>query len=906
VIASERLIGRDRELGTVTALVAAANQAGGALLIHGDAGIGKSALLDHAVETARAAGLSVLRTTGVRTEAHLPFAGLHVLLRPIIGGLTALPGPQRMALGAAFGLVEGGASDPFLVGLATLTLIADAAADRPILVVVDDAHWLDRASADVLAFVARRLESDPVVMLVGLRDGEGSPLEGAGIEDLALGPLGDRDAREMVTALAPDLAPLARERIVREAAGNPLALAELSGSVRDDTASSEQLPEVLPINARLERAFASRTDDLPAETQWLVLVAALDDRDMTSEILAAAGVSASTLEPAVEARLFEIDGPSVRFRHPLIRSAIQQRATVEERQRAHQALAGVVDDFDRAAWHRAAATVAPDESVASLLDRAADRAIRRGADTVAVAALERAATLSADGRSRGTRLLRAAEVANDLGHMDVIGRMLAEAEPIDVAALEDRRQAWLAALSLAGPRSAHETENLLSVAAAARRLGEHGLNDLGLAILQFASARCWWLDPGFEVRSQVAQVALELAARPDDARALLVRAMAPEDHIDDVAALIADRSGSPMSGPDARRYGTAAIQIGSLPLAVDYFTAANTTLREEGRLGLLARSLIVRALASVHLGVLTTVASDLDEGFRLGIETRQAFYVTTANVVQSIHLAYRGDIEGAEARLRDAEEVALTAPADAAVAELRHARGLVDLAAGRPADAYEQLRHVFDPEHPSHHPTVSGWTTSEFVDAAARTDHGPEAAEVLRILESDHVRMKMPWWRIGVAYGWAVLAAHRDDPSATEAAFASARAMDLDRWPLARARLSLAYGTWLRRQRRVAESRAELRAARDLLDAIGVRYLADHAQQELGASGESGRHRGIDVLDQLTPQELQIARMAAEGLSNREIGTRLYLSHRTVGSHLYRVFPKLGITSRSQLHSALR
>ena len=267
------------------------------------------------------------------------------------------------------------------------------------------------------------------------------------------------------------------------------------------------------------------------------------------------------------------------------------------------------------------------------------------------------------------------------------------------------------------------------------------------------------------------------------------------------------------------------------------------------------------------------MASDLDEGLRLGIETRQPFYLATANVSQAIYLAFRGDIDGAEARMGEVERVTLGAQADGVLAETRHARGIIDLAAGRHDEAYEQLRHLFDPDHPSYHATVSGWAISDFADAAALTDHGEEATAVLGRLEADAVRMKMPWWRIGVAYGRAVLAAQTGDAASADSAFATARAMDLERWPLARARLSLAYGTWLRRQRRVAESRAELRSARDLLDAIGVRYLADRAQQELGASGEATRHRGIDVLDQLTPQELQIARLAAEGLSNREIGT---------------------------------
>jgi DNA-binding CsgD family transcriptional regulator len=719
--------------------------------------------------------------------------------------------------------------------------------------------------------------------------------------------LSDRDARDMVSRLAPELAPSVRDRILREAAGNPLALSELSATIRDDGAFGEGVRNIVPLSARLERAFAARAEDLPQDTRWLVLIAALDDRDGVSEIVAAAGVPATAITPAVDARLIEVDGPSLRFRHPLIRSAVQQRATLAEQRAAHAALAGVVGDFDRAAWHRAAATDIPDESVASLLDAAADRAIRRGALVVAVRALARAVTLSADGRARGMRLLRAADVANDIGRMDVIAEMLAEAGPIDVPVLEDRRQAWITALSLAGPRSRREKANLRSVIAAATRAGEDGQTDLGLALLQFASARSWWLDPGADIRSQIASAARQLADRTDS-RVVFLSSIAPEDHIDELLVQLTERarSGEPPSGTDGRRYATAALWLGALDLVVEFFSASIIGLRQEGRLGLLARSLTVRAFGSVHLGTLGTVASDLDEGFRLGIETRQPFYLATANVSQAIYLAYRGDIDSAEARMGDVERVTLGAQAEGVLAEARHARGIIDLAAGRHDEAYEQLRHLFDPVHPSYHATVGGWAISDFADAAALTDHAEEAAAVIRRLEADAVRMKMPWWRIGVAYGRAVLAAKTGDAATADSAFTTARALDLEHWPLARARLSLAHGTWLRRQRRVAESRAELRSARDLLDAIGVRYLADRAQQELGASGEATRHRGIDVLDQLTPQELQIARLAAEGLSNRDIGTRLYLSHRTVGSHLYRVFPKLGVTSRGQLHTALR
>ena len=366
----------------------------------------------------------------------------------------------------------------------------------------------------------------------------------------------------MVSRIAPGLAPLVRDRILQEAAGNPLALAELSATIRDDAASGEGLPDLLPLSARLEREFAARADDLPQDTRWLLLIAALDDRDGVSEIVTAAGVPAAAITPAVDARLIEVDGQSLRFRHPLIRSAVQQRATVEQQREAHVALAGVVGDFDRAAWHRAAATDAPDESVAALLDAAAERAIQRGALTVAVAALQRAATLSADGRERGTRLLRAADVANEIGHMDVIGQMLADAEPIDVPVLEDRRQAWITALSLTGPRSPREKANSGPSSPRRSERGRTARRISAWPCSNSRSARSWWLDPGPEIRSQIASAARELADRTDS-RVVFLSSIAPEDHVDELLAYL-DRARE--VGRARQRGRRAAIRDGS-PLA---------------------------------------------------------------------------------------------------------------------------------------------------------------------------------------------------------------------------------------------------------------------------------------------------------------------------------------------------
>jgi ATP/maltotriose-dependent transcriptional regulator MalT len=427
-------------------------------------------------------------------------------------------------------------------------------------------------------------------------------------------------------------------------------------------------------------------------------------------------------------------------------------------------------------------------------------------------------------------------------------------------------------------------------------------------MLQFASARTWWSDPGYEIRSDIANAALRLSRQPDEPCVVYLMSIAPEDHLDHVLDVLAARSTSaePLSGNDARLYGTAALRVGAMDLALDFLRASISALRDEGRLGLLARSLVIHAFTAAHLGRTETVASDVDEGIRLGLETHQPFFVATAHIARAIYLASRGEADAADLEIGEVERAVLVAPTDAVLAETRHARGLIDLAAGRYDDAWAELRPLFDPADPSYHASVPGWALADLADAATATDRVDEALRVLDQFSTDSVRMKMPWWRIGAAYARAALLAHGDDLAAAQAAFAAARAMDLDRWPLARARLALAHGMLLRRNRRAAEARVELRSARDLFDAMGVRHLADRARDELRASGENSRRRTFDALDELTPQELQIARLAADGLSNREIGARLYLSHRTVGSHLYRVFPKLGVTSRSQLHQVVR
>ena len=504
-----------------------------------------------------------------------------------------------------------------------------------------------------------------------------------------------------------------------------------------------------------------------------------------------------------------------------------------------------------------------------------------------------------------------AEVANDIGRMDVIGQMLADSGA-------DRRpgRSRIAARpgssrsSLSGPRPPPEGRPPVRRRRRADAPGKDGQADLGLALLHFATARSWWIDPGLEIRSEIAAAALPARPDQDDARRHPLSAIAPEDHIDDLLARLTERSRSAGARERSRRdgdTGTAALWVGALDLAVDFFTRVDRR-RSATRADWAARPVAdVRAFASVHLGMLTTVGSDLDEGLRLGVETRQPFYLATADVSQAIYLAFGATSTAPRRGWPRSSASALGAPGDGVLAETRHARGVIDLAAGRHDEAYEQFRHLFDPAHPSYHATVAGWAISDFVDAAVATDHAEQAAAVLCRLEADTVRMKMPWWRIGVSYGRAVARCRRPvtrQPRSRRSRPRGPWISSAGRWLAPACHWRTEHGSgasaaWPSRGPSCAPP-----GTCSTRSASATSRTAPSRSSE--PSGEATRHRGIDVLDQLTPQELQIARLAAEGLSNREIGTRLYLSHRTVGSHLYRVFPKLGITSRAQLHTALR
>jgi DNA-binding CsgD family transcriptional regulator len=902
------LFGRESQLARVEALVDAM-PIGGALLVRGEPGIGKSSILEAAQTRAWERGMLMLAATAVPSEAALPFAGLHQIVRPIIAGVDALPPPQQVALMAAFGMIDSRAPDLFVTALATLNLLAEAA-DRAggMLVTVDDAHWLDEPTSKVLAFVARRIASDPIAILAAIRAGDESPLAEIGIPNVDLNPLNEHDAARLVDAVAPHLQPAARKRVLHEAAGNPLAIVELPVALASLTSAEQSdIPGQLPLTARLERAFTARHRELPSATQSLLTVAAIDDAGSIAELLAAAtslegnDVTAEELAPAIAAGLVAAVDTIVRFRHPLIRSAVYQDAGVAGRRAAHLALADVLsDDPDRSAWHRAAAALGPDPDVAAGLEAAASRARRRGAIAVAVAALERAATLTADPPLRGTRLVRAADLAFELGRRDIVTRTLREADTSTLGSLDRARLIWIREQT--DPHVVTDPAGVTYLIDLADRTRADGDNDLAVGLLWLVAQRCWWADPGKETRDLVIAAAERTGLSADDPQLIAIFGYAaPIERGQFVTDWLAKAGSMATGDPTAGRLlGNVALAVGSFDLGLGFLAEANGTLRAQGRLGHLARVLTLQAWGATLLGDWKLAAPAADEAAALASETGDAIWVAGAHAVSATLAAYRGREDQADDLSAEAERIAGPLRASFVLAVVQLARGVSALGGGRPSEAFEQLRRVFDGSDPAFHHAVRTWAVGDFAEAAVQSGHSDAAELVLGEMERLSEETPASWLHAGVRYARALLAP--DDMA--EAVFQAALDDDTP-YPIQRARLLLAYGVWLRRQRRVAESRSPLRAARDAFDSIGVIPWAERARRELRASGEVSRKRASSSWEELTPQELQIAQLAADGLSNRDIGERLFLSHRTVGSHLYRIFPKLAITSRGALHGAL-
>ncbi|MFB8274593.1 AAA family ATPase [Nocardia colli] len=894
------MVGRDAELKALAALLdGPAEQSG--ILIEGEPGIGKSALVEAAVAAAAVAGLRVLRAAGIEAERNLPYAGLHRLVYPLRRGFDALPARQAEALTTALGMSDAsGDPSPYLVGLAALTVLADAAADRPLLVVAEDVHWLDPASADVLAFVARRIEAEPLVLVGTLRDGSTSPLCDAGLTAMRLDGLSEDEATALLDSSAADLPAAVRQRVRTEARGNPLALIELP------TAAAElaEPTAALPLTERLERAFSARGATLPARSRAALLVAAVNDSDSLAETLTATGillgqpVEPEILAPAAAARLIEIGTSTVTFRHPLMRSALAATATADDLRRAHLALAEVLDALpNRQVWHRAAGTIGPDEQVATELETTAEQARHR---VGAVAALERAAALSATPDLRADRLLRAAELAVDSGRRDTAERLVDVARELALAPRHEATANWLLSGFDDGMRES--PSRIAELAATAGSVAADGYTDAAMRILWGAAMRCFWVEPGPGTRRALLAVADALPIPGDDPRMVAVQAyVAPFERGDQVLRHLRALVSTTGRDPEVDRFlGSASLQVGAFDLAADFSTAAAPGLRAAGRLGLLPRALTVQAWSLARLGDLTAAASAATEAAAFAEETGQPFMHRLALAVQAEIAALRGDYPQATTLTAEAERIGLAAGARPVLATVQLTRGLIALGEGRFDDAFADLSRIHDPRDPAHSPFLRGYFLAEHAEAAVRAGQSDAMQKLLRELKPAAELTPSPALHIGMRYAQAVFATE-----ATDERFTDALAADLGRWPAERGRLHLAYGEWLRRQRRVVESRTHLRTARETFDALGFVAWSERARVELRGAGESSPDRSLDARDRLTPHELSIAQLAAQGLTNREIGQRLYLSHRTVSTHLHRIFPKLGISARGDLAALL-
>jgi DNA-binding CsgD family transcriptional regulator/tetratricopeptide (TPR) repeat protein len=894
------LVGREVEIGQVESALASASDHGTALLVSGAPGIGKTSLLELAASGAQDRGYRMLSVTGVESEANLPYAGLQQLLQPVLASAGSLADPQNAALLAALGMRSGPPPEMFLVGLAALNLIAGVGAGEPICAIVDDAQWLDAPTASVLTFIARRLESTRTLLVIGLRDGFETPLRSVHLPEIQLGPLDDEASIELLSRVAPTLEPPIRRRILDEALGNPLALVELPRALRQATDSQEPAPHGMPLTDRLERTFSAQAARLPKVTQCALELAALDVDPNVSEVLSAARllagieVSIDVLEPALDSGLITISGARVRFRHPLIRSALDQAATPGQRRAGHLALADVIADPDRRAWHRARSVLGADESAAADLEAAAARAQERGATASALGALELAASLTPDGTVRARRLLAAAELAFQLGEPTAVARLLDAAARLELKPHDVARMTWLREIFHDGAPG--DPAAVAKLVASARDASGAGDRNLALNLLQGAALRCFWADPGEAARSLVFEAVDELARAGTNPRILEIASLAaPIDSTGVVSAKVRQLAlVDSANSVDTQLLAFAAYAVGDITQAIELMDRVAPTLRAQGKLGLLAQLHVLRALAGLNVGQFVEAQREAEEGNRLAIETAQPIWTAMSQMVRGVLLGLRGDEVLAERLISGAGELLAPLRISVLYRQTEFAYGIVAMSAGRNSDAFDHFARMFDSD-------VGARMAAPFViESAVRAGREDEGRRLLSQLERLATRTPSPLVHIGLRYGRALLAKESEARDLYEIALKGE-----PQWPFDRARLLMSYGSWLRRQRRITESRPYLREAHDTFVSLGLQPWADRARAELRASGERTPEPSTTARQALSPQELQIAQLAAAGLSNRQIADRLFLSHRTVGAHLYRVYPKLGIVSRSELAQAL-
>lgn len=897
------MVGRATELAEVTESLAAVSTRGAALIVDGDAGIGKSTLLGAASRWASANGYGRLGCSGVQSHSEIGFAGLHELVHPLLADVSALPPRQKSALLTAFGLADGPAPDRLLVSLAVLGLLEEAASRRRLLLIVDDAQWLDQSTLDVLTFVARRLTNAPLMMLCAVRtplDGSAPPLDG--LPRLSLGPLPRDQAAELLAETlkaAPRVVDAyARRRVLEQADGNPLAVIELAATLGEHDADVALFAgEPLPTSRRVERAFQTQLQALSDQSRLLLLLISASDGVVTEIDGAATSLGmdfAETLGPLEASGLIALRGGVIRVRHPLIRSAAYGAATLSSRSLVHRALADAVTNPTSAAWHRAEAAFGPDEHVAADLERAADRARARGASAEAAAALRRAAILTPDLDRRAERLATAADVARSAGLIEEAIRILQEAEPLTTSSAVDAQLAITrfvlnATAAIPGPAASE----LVSLA------GKQVDGDPRQRELLWAAAiECRM--HGLPEESRLDVVAA-IRRVDDSSDPLLTIGLASVDDVGEGARI---RAGLPQLIAEVEDQPLLLLSLG---MAAEAVADRDSALRCYGHVQRLARTSGspanecegLRGEANILLtqGKIRAAATSAENALHMAEAMNLPMTSGSAAAILARAQAWQGQQERARHTLDRARRWLARDPTMMWHDDVHWAAGFAALCAGKHAEALDHLSKM------SLHRTSKRWAIADVAEAAA----GCGRQETVRALVAD-VDDKAK--ALGVE-SFLVHRAHalvaRNDSQADDhftASLAAARGPAAD---LEVARTHLLYGEWLRRRRRIVDARAHLSVAFTAFDTAGTTSFANRAANELRAAGvaASPSRAGTGAAGILTSQELQIAHMAASGMTNREIADRVYLSHRTVAAHLYKVFPKLGITRRNQLHAAL-
>ncbi len=897
------LRGRDAESAALDRLLGAARSGeSGAIVVRGEPGIGKTALLDYAIDSAP--DLRLLRAVGVQSEIELAFAGLHQLCAPLLDRLDRLPDPQRQAMRVAFGISDGEAPDRFVVGLAALSLLSDAADEQPLLCAVDDAQWLDEESALTLAFVARRLFAESVAIVFVTRE-RSEVLRG--LPELVLDGLDADHARSLLASGLPGLVDeQIRDRIVAETRGNPLALLELPhGLSAVELAGGFGLPDDVPLTDRIEQSFLRRLESLRGETRRLLLAAAAEPVGDVTVLWRAAKrleLGPEAAEPAQTAGLIEFGG-RVRFRHPLVRSATYRAATLPERRQVHQALADATDpaaDPDRRAWHLAQAAGGPDEEVASELERSADRARARGGVAAMAAFLERAAELTPDPARRGARALAAAQAKLEAGSPEAAQALLATAELTPLDELQLARLQRLRAQIAFARRGSDAPALLLE---AAERLVPL---DPGLAretCLEALAARIFFgtLGGGRDVQRIVRAA---LPASPPAAVDLLLNGLATraaEGYAAGAAplreALDAFRQGDD-GDPGNERWLWLACRV-----AADLWeheaweelaSSGVRRARESGALSVLPMVASYRAGVHLHAGEYAQASALLEEASAV----TQATHATPLVQAKQMVAAYRGEEATALELIKAGRRSATARGQGMALSMIECANAILLNGLGRYDEALAPAQRACAHDELS----LYGLALVELVEAAARSDNPSIAAAALERL-SERTRASGTDWALGLEARSRAFVT--DGPAAGDLYEEAVERLGRGRLAPHRARAQLVYGEWLRREKRRLDARDQLRAAHDTFTGIGAKAFAERARRELQATGETARKRSAATRDDLTPQEAQIARLARDGLSNPEIGARLFISPRTVQYHLHKVFAKLDVSSRNQLGRVL-